>query len=222
MNNLTKLAIAIVLAGAAAATNMAWLQQQKTPPMYVGANVNLAPGTVITNESLMPVPIPGDPERIKKSFIPYHDRSVLFGSKAQRHYGAGDMFLYRDMRVPAKRSNWNVLGPFRIVGVGGAFKAKSLNEKQIGGGGNNVTLAVSNELKGELNRLLHVLNNGTKIVAVQVIPSTQVELTKQALKETESDEYVHQTISLSGIESIPTVLYDGEVIRFILEGAPRY
>lgn len=222
MNQLTKLVIALVLGGAAAATNMAWLQQQKMPPLYVGAANDIRPGTVITEDSLAPVPVPGDPARVGKSFIPYHERSVLYGSRAQRSYRAGDLFVYRDMRLPTQETEWEELGPFRIVGVGGVFKEKSLNEQRVGGGGNNVTIAISNKQNDLTKRLWEVLNNRTKILAVQVIPADEVELTKQALKQTESESYVYQTIPLAGIESIPTVLYSGDVIRFILPRSTGY
>jgi hypothetical protein len=222
MNHLTKLVIALVLGGIAAATNMAWLQQQKTPPLYVGARADIRPGTVITEDSLAPVPVPGDPDRIGKSFIPYRERSVLFGSRAQRSYRVGDLFIYRDMRLPAQETEWEELGPFRIVGVGGVFKEKSLNEQRVGGGGNNVTIAISNKQNALTKRLWEVLDNRTKILAVQVIPADEVELTREALKQTESESYVYQTIPLAGIESIPTVLYSGDVIRFILPRSTGY
>jgi hypothetical protein len=218
MNNLTKLVIAILLGGAAAATNMAWLQKQKTPPMYVGAISNIQPGTLITNELLMPVPIPGDPELIEKSFIPYARRSVLFGDLAQRHYRAGDMILYRDKRRPAvKKRGFETIGPFRVIGVGGSFKEKSVNERQIGGGGNNVTIAIGYDpdVDEQYGRLLKTIAHGIKITAVQVIPNADAELNKQELKSLE-DRNNHQTISLAGLEHIPWDLYNGEVIRFIL------
>lgn len=218
MNNLTKLIIAILFGGAAAVTNMAWLQSQKTPSMYVGANTNIQPGTLITNDLLMPVPIPGEPAQIEKSFIPYNKRSVLFGDFAQRSYREGDMIMYRDKRRPAaKKRNFQTIGPFRVVGVGGAFKEGSAAKNRLSGGGNNVTIAIGYDpdVDVEYGRLLKTIANGIKITAVQVIPNAAAELTEQELASLENRNN-HQTISLAGLEHIAWDLYNGEVIRFIL------
>jgi hypothetical protein len=216
MNSVTKFTIAIVLGVAASATNMAWLMQQKKPPSYVGFNQNLDRGTVISAEMLIPVPIPGDPEQVKKSLIPFANRRQLLGTRIPRSIRTGDMCLYADLSLPMKKLDFEVLGPFRIVGVGGAFKEQSINETRIGGGGNNVTIAISPSLDDQSRRLLEILATGGKLSMIQVIPSSEKALTQRALEATQHDNYVHQTISLAGIEHVPSVLYDGAVIQFLL------
>ena len=215
MNNVTKLVVALLLGVAAATSNMVWLQKQKTPPMYVAAISNIKPGTLITDELLFPVPIPGDPAQIEKSFIPYNRRSVLFGDLAQRHYREGDMIMYRDKQLPAKKKRgFETIGPFRVVGVGGAFKETSADEKRIGAGGNNVTIAIGYDpdVDKQYGRLLKTIAHGIKITAVQVIPDADAELTKPE-QESLKNRNNHQTISLAGLEHIPWDLYNGEVIR---------
>ena len=58
MSNLMKLSLAVGLALVAAILNAMWLSAEKRPTMYVAASKDLLAGKAITNEMLMPVPVP--------------------------------------------------------------------------------------------------------------------------------------------------------------------
>ena len=147
MSNVAKLSLAVVLALVAAAMNALWLNAEKTPPTFVAASTDIPAGQEITDELLIAVPVPGDPEKLRASLIPYGNdkRAILFGRPAPRAYIRGDMFFQRDIQAPLETAKYEVLGPFRLISVGERFKQVGGNQQegQVDPGGNNVTIAVS-------------------------------------------------------------------------------
>ncbi len=111
----------MVLALAAAGLNAIWLSAEKHPPTYVAAGTDLPAGQVITDEMLMPVPIPGDPEKLRASLIPLGSRATLLGIKTTRPYIRGDMFFQSDIKAPLELAEFEVLGPFKLISVGSRF-----------------------------------------------------------------------------------------------------
>jgi hypothetical protein len=223
MSNVAKLSLAVVLALVAAAMNAMWLNAEKTPPNFVAAASDIPAGQEITDELLTPVPVPGDPEKLSASLIPFDERAILLGRKAVRPYIRGDMFFQHDIKSPLETTQFDVLGPFRLISVGERFKQAnaSQQEGQVDPGGNNVTIAVSANFDERTRRLLEIIDpnrkssregNVPRITAVQVLPKEE-----QASAGVMSDkDIVYQTISLDGIENVPAVLLEGEVVRFVV------
>lgn len=223
MSHVTKLTLAVVLALAAAALNAMWLSAEKRPTSYVAAGVDLPVGQEITDEMLAAVPVPGDPETLRASLIPYGSRSILFGLTTSRAYTRGDMFFQRDIQAPLELPKYEVLGPFRLISVGERFRESSgeSDEGRFSQGGNNVTIAVDANFDERTRRLLQTIDpsqnatrdrNASRIIAVQVIP----EDTQSARPVGSDKNVVYQTVSLQGIENVPRVLLEGALIRFVV------
>lgn len=223
MSHATKLSLAVGIALVAAVLNAMWLRAEKSPASFVAAGVDLPAGTEIDDSMLVAVPVPGDLERLRASLIPYANRAILFGLKTSRDYVRGDVFFQRDIQKPLEPARFEVLGPFRLISVGERFKrpGNPQEEDRLDPGGNNVTIAVSASFDERTRRLLEVINpnqpansgnNVPRIVAVQVIPKDQQSSTEVANEK----DVVYQTISLQGIENVPRVLLEGDVIRFVI------
>ncbi len=221
MSHVTKLSLAVGLAFAAAALNAMWLSAEKRPPTFVAAKTDLLAGKEITDAVLTEVPVPGNPAKLRESLIPYANRTILLGRKAPRNYARGDMFFQRDIQAPLELAEFEVLGPFRLVSIGDRFKqAGQTDEKNFDPSGNNVTIAVSKDFDERTRRLLEIIDPNrrpgiaqtAKIIAVQVIPKEQ----QSSVPAADDKNIVYQTVSLQGIENVPRVLLEGEVIRFVI------
>ena len=119
-----------------------------------------------------------------------------------------------------------MLGPFKLISVGERFKSAGSAEPdaQASEGGNNVTIAVSSNFDERTRRLLDIIDpsrvgdstkQAMRIVAVQVIPKN--ELSPSA--KLDDKNVVYQTVSLDGIENVPRVLLEGDVVRFVVPAA---
>jgi hypothetical protein len=223
MSHVAKLSLAVVLALAAAGLNAMWLGAQKRPPTFVAASVDVPAGREITAEMLEAVPVPGDVDKLRTALIPFDKRFILYGGKTSRAYTRGDMFFQRDIQAPLELTQFEVLGPFRLISVGERFKQGDSEqaESQLSATGDNVTIAVSAKFDERTRRLLEIIDpnqqagEGTqvkKIVAVQVIPKDQ----QPAAAMADEKDVVYQTVSLQGIENVPRVLLEGDVIRFVI------
>lgn len=223
MSHIAKLSLAVGLALAAAVLNAMWLNAEKRPSLYVAASGDLKAGEEIREDALVAVPIPGDPEELRSSLIPYSKRSILLGMTAPRDYSRGDMLFQRDIQAPLETAQFEVLGPFRLISVGERFKMSGGDsaDSAVDPGGNNITIAVGADFDERTRRLLQTIDPNRKssasgkaprIVAVQVIPSS-----KQSGPQVLDDKnVVYQTVSLQGIENVPRVLLEGEVVRFVV------
>jgi hypothetical protein len=131
--------------------------------------------------------------------------------------------LQRDLQAPRELSKFEVLGPFQLISVGERFKTPNPEQKDSQGseGGNNVTIAVSANFDERTRRLLEIIDpsrrgtsgkQGLRIVAVQVIPKNEAPSTAQL----DNKNVVYQTVSLDGIENVPRVLLEGDVVRFVV------
>jgi hypothetical protein len=221
MSHVAKLSIAVVLALAAAVLNAMWLSAEKKPPVFVAAAADLAAGQDITDAMLTAVPVPGDFDRLRAALIPYANRAILLGMKTPRSYIRGDMFFQRDIKAPLELAQFEVLGPFRLISVGARFKQTETGQEEsnVDASGDNVTIAVSANFDERTRRLLEIIDpnrrsgagSAKRIVAVQVIPKEEQPLGNLA----DEKNIVYQTVSLQGIENVPRVLLEGDVIRFV-------
>ncbi len=223
MSHTAKLSIAVVLALIAAGLNAMWLSAEKRPPTFVAVGINVPEGQEIVDEMLTSVPVPGDLDKLRETLIPYSGRAILYGRKASRNYTAGDVVFYRDLQAPQELSKFEVLGPFQLISVGERFKTTNAEEQdsQASEGGNNVTIAVSANFDDRTRRLLEIIdpsrrgstaNPGLRIIAVQVIPKNE----QAAAPKLDDKNVVYQTVSLDGIENVPRVLLEGDVVRFVV------
>jgi hypothetical protein len=222
MSHLAKLSLAIVLALGAAALNAMWLSAEKRPATFVAARSDLKTGREITDEALTAVPVPGDVEKLREALISYDERAILLGLKASRDYTRGDMFFQRDIVAPLEPQRFEVLGPFRLISVGSRFKQAESGQEDnnTGATGENVTIAVSSSFDERTRRLLEIIDpnrsasrdRAPRIVAVQVIPKEQ----QPPAELSDEKDIVYQTVSLQGIENVPRVLLEGDVIRFVI------
>ncbi|HVT27721.1 MAG TPA: hypothetical protein VHE81_06860 [Lacipirellulaceae bacterium] len=220
MNNVAKLSLAVVLALIAAVLNAMWLSAEKRPTMYVAASTDLGAGQTITDAMLAPVPVPGNPDTLRQSLIPYANRAILLGRPTSRIYIRGDMFFERDIKAPMELAKFDVLGPFKLISVGSRFTQPNSkqDESQLDAGGNNITIAVDAKFDERTRRLLQIIESGhgsgsaPRIIAIQVIPKDE----QAALPPPDDKNIVYQTVQLDGIANVPRVLLAGDVIRFVI------
>jgi hypothetical protein len=221
MGNVLKLLLAVVLALAAAGLNAVWLTAEKRPPEFVMANADLPAGQTITNEMLGSIPVPGKKDTLSTALIPYANRAILLGLKTSRDYHRGDVFFQRDITAPRQLAEFEVLGPFKLISVGGRFTDQGKKD-EVGGGdsaGNNITIAVSANFDERTRKLLQIVDptraakdKTTRIIAIQVVPKEDLATSQLS----EDKQVVYQTISLEGITNVPKVLLVGDVIRFVV------
>ena len=112
MSHVTKLSLAVGLALAAAALNAMWLTAEKRPPTFVAASMDVKAGETITDAMLTDVPVPGNPDKLRKSLIPYGNRALLLGRKAPRNYARKATCSFSATSGPARtgpvRNAWTV------------------------------------------------------------------------------------------------------------------
>ncbi len=230
MSNLIKLIFSLFLGILAAGANWVWISSKTSPPEYVAAKNTLKIGRAISEEDLVGVPVPGEPEVLQKTLIPYKNRALLFGAKTARAYEAGDVFFHRDITAPSEQSEWEVIGPFRLISVGARFKEPDQASENYASDSsrNNVTIELSADFDQRTRRLLEVISpevsnqskkpGNDRIVAVQVVPS----LGQRAAAIQPDENTVYQTVSLEGIANVPRVLLAGDRIRFVIPGTISY
>jgi hypothetical protein len=222
MSDVKKLLLAVGLALAAAVMNAAWLSAEKHPPSYVAASTDIEDNAEITDSMLQAIPVPGDADTLRASLIPWDSRATLLGLKASRAYHQGDVFFQNDIKAPRQLAEFEVLGPFKLIGVGSRFTQGNTKQEdsQTEISGDNITIAVSSKFDDRTRRLLQIIDptkgenheRQTRIVAIQVIPKTD----QQASAAVDEKDVVYQTVSLEGITNVPRVLLAGDVIRFVI------
>lgn len=221
MKHLMGLGLAGLLGIVAAGLNWLWISGLAIPESYVAVNADLESGESISRSDLVAVPIPGNQDQLRESFVPWNDRAILFGTIAKRNYIAGDVVFYRDIVEPETESQWDVIGPFKLISVGERFKERSDDELDSSRtDGNTVTIAVNAKFDDRTRKLLDVIRSDadrsgepTEIVAVQVLPVNQ---SQGRITSSDSDNIVYQTVSLEGIANVPSVLLAGDMIRFVV------
>ena len=206
MSHLSKLAIAIVLGLIAAITNANWLAAKKQVPLYVGFNRNVSASQLIGEEALEPIPIPGDPTVVAKTFVRWSDRQkILNNEKAIRNYRAGDLFPIQDIAFPPQEKNRPALGPFRVLAINN----------------NGVTIAFNSVLDDKTKQLLELVENpgifDQSIVAVRALPGNSAEFVDDA-----DGEVKYQTIPLGRIPYAPEAFQNNAAISFVLSQSSRY
>ena len=227
MKHLMGLGFAGLLGLVAAGLNWVWISGLATPDDYVAMKADVSIGEEITENDLLALPVPGDRAELRTAFIPWGDRAILFGAIANRDYVAGDVVFHRDILSPSENSQWDVIGPFKLISVGERFKERTTDElAYTRTDDNTLTIAVDANFDKPTKRLLDVIRTdrpdnqrAEQIVAVQVLPPTQpVGFSQPA----EPGDVVYQTVSLDGIANVPRVLLEGNMIRFVVPARPNF
>lgn len=226
MKHMLGLAFAGLLGLTAAGLNWFWISGLATPDDYVSLSSDVVKGAELSEDLLKAVPVPGKRETLRKSLIPWENRAILFGTQANRDYVDGDLVFHRDIQPPMENSQWDVIGPFKLISVGERFKERTGDELDYAKtDGNNLTIAVAADFDARTRKLLEVIrsdNNADsklEIVAVQVLPSNQ---SSGRIEAAQPNEIVYQTVSLDGIANVPRVLLEGDMIRFVIPARPTY
>ncbi len=230
MKHLMGLGFAVLLGVIAAGLNWAWISGLATPDDYVAIKSDISIGEELDEEDLIAIPVPGKREDLRSAFIPWTDRAILFGATANRDYVAGDVVFHRDILAPAENSQWDVIGPFKLISVGERFKERTIDELDyMRTDGNTLTIAVDANFDERTRRLLEVIRTDrtdeqhvAKIVAVQVLPPNQSTQIGERTQNPEPQNVVYQTVSLDGIANVPRVLLAGNMIRFVVPARPKY
>ena len=230
MKHLTGLLLAVLLGIAAAGMNWVWMSGLATPDEYVALKTDVSAGDELSDTNLVSVPVPGNTESLRQSLVLWQDRAVLFGTRANRNYLAGDMVFHRDLQPPEQQVRWDVIGPFKLISVGERFKERTADEMEFARtDGNTLTIAVDANFDERTKRLLEVIRSDRSdgnldspqpgIVAVQVLPPDQKT---ERRMELDPANIVYQTVSLDGIANVPRVLLEGDRIRFVIPARPKY
>ena len=226
MSNLLKLLFALFLGLVAAGANWFWVSSKANPPTFVAANSTIKAGRKINEGDLISVPVPGDATELKKVLIPYKNRAILFGARASRAYEIGDIFFQRDIQPPAEKSQWQLIGPFRIVSVGARFKEPDDATMAFANDSsrNNVTIEVDANFDEKTRSLLEMImpdpdaksEAQSKRIALMVVPKESVTTIEPPANP------VYQTISLDKIANVPRVLMAGGLIHFVIPASTEY
>ncbi|MFK7769464.1 MAG: hypothetical protein AB8B55_19780 [Mariniblastus sp.] len=230
MKHLMGLGFAGLLGVIAAGLNWAWISGLATPDEYVAIGSDISIGEELDEEDLIAIPVPGNREDLRSAFIPWTDRAILFGASANRDYVAGDVVFHRDILAPVENSQWDVVGPFKLISVGERFKERTVDELDYTRtDGNTLTIEVDANFDERTKRLLEIIRTDRdddqragKIVAVQVLPSNELNLLNERLQNSKPQNVVYQTVSLDGIANVPRVLLAGNMIRFVVPARPKY
>lgn len=245
MRLVPRLAIALVLGMVAAGLN--WLAVQPRGDRYVAVASTLLPNSPFDDQSLKPLAIAGDPQELRRSFVPWGERAVLLKMAAPRAFAAGDLLLQRDVREAIRLADRDLeLLRFRVIAVGDNFKRASATESTAtpGGGHRTVTITVKqprdegvagrDDAQRAARRMIRVVTRRAAgkdllpedaIFGVAVFPRTADSspgghAADSPIEQPRNDEMA-LTVSLDGVESVPAViLVGGEIGFFMLPEMP--
>ena len=151
-NHLARLLLALVLAGAAAALNYLWLQD-KVPKTqeFLAFKTDVAQGSLITRASLTRIALPVqeiDPKdkgglSYREIFVPLSEYPSVVDTKAVRNFRRGEMLQHSDMGSVDLLSEYEVLGPFRLIAVGNSFARNVSPEGSRSGGSDDSSITVA-------------------------------------------------------------------------------
>jgi hypothetical protein len=246
MSITTRLAIPLVVGLAAAGLNALALMSAVGEGDYVSLRAAVAQGDSVSDDLLQQVAVPGDPNTVGKSLVPWKDRGLVLQMRAPRNYAAGDMILQRDLKEAiqlATRDGLKLIR-FRVIAVGDRFKRQSAaeTEQASGGDGSFVTVEQAAESpyspddKREVKdgrRMIRVVTQRTtggspdatdRIYGVAVFPrGTATDATEsdgpKSIELPKENEML-LTVPLEGIESVPDVILVGGDIGFFM--LPEY
>ncbi len=159
MKHLIRLLIALIIGVIAAVLNWMWMSRERAYPEYVYVSEPIAAGEPITRDKLMPVGVKGDAEVLAKILVPWNQKELWYDRFAPHDYFASQPLFQRDMVESSTTRDWDVLGPFTLVGVGNEPTSAFSGEpgQLIPVSGNILTLAIDDsrrEEKGLLYRYL--------------------------------------------------------------------
>jgi hypothetical protein len=100
MNPMLKLAAPAALGLLASFINWTIIKGQISPHAFVVVRQQVGVGEKIEGSALASLEVPGDPERLRKTLIPYEDRDVIIGTQSGRKLHPNDLVLWQDVKRP--------------------------------------------------------------------------------------------------------------------------
>jgi hypothetical protein len=174
-NDLIKLAVAGVFAIIATVLNVVWVKQQlPQKDNYVSYTVDLPHGTEIKPNHLQPVALPGKKGEYSQLLVSWENCGMLYGQTLTRNVNAGEAVLHSDISPVILPPESDVLGPFRILSIGGVLAS---GEDARSGGSHSFTISIisKNNLKQEIELLKQIVNNKEQlsVVAYPILPDDE-------------------------------------------------
>ena len=132
---------AFILAVAATALNYAWMVG-KAPPTagYVAVNQRITQGEVIEGNMLVELQLPVG-HAYTETFLPWRARHSLIGLRAVRSFQNRELVQQSDVAAVDVLPDYDILGPFRLLAVGGQFANADDDESQSSGS-SAITIAI--------------------------------------------------------------------------------
>ncbi|QDU97687.1 hypothetical protein [Lignipirellula cremea] len=240
MKTIVQLLIAACFGVIAVVLNFMWMSRESNYPLYVAADTRIAYGETILPDKLKSVPVKGDETANNQSLVPWKNRHLFENRLATREFQPGDLFFQRDLVEETQATQWDYLGPFRLVGVGGSPAAgvEQLIGQEYATTGSVLTLAVSAENRAETELLLRYLaamrgeylhgesEQEKRLLRIMAIQSTDLQLApsppggigatgaspiKSPLEGADRLIYV----DIDGVPNAPPFLRIGETILFV-------
>lgn len=151
MKHILRILAAVVFGLAAAGLNYVWMKKEKTYPEYAYVTQDIAKDESFTAKSIDFQAIEGPEEALERILVPKRQWHLWLGRHATRSMKAGEPILQSDMKATTSQTEWDTLGPFRLVGIGDeAVSAISGTPGQlISVSGNTLTLVVQDEQEQE-------------------------------------------------------------------------
>lgn len=160
---------AFVLAVAAAVLNYLWMVQKAPQDGYVIFKNDVAQGEVITEGMLGEIKLPArwtdstpKTKVYAETLLPWNARLSLIDLKAVRSFRKGELVQQTDVGAIDVLPEYEVLGPFRLIAVGGRF-AKSYDHEEPSESSSSITIAIRyggddrNSLDEKTRRLVQIV-----------------------------------------------------------------
>ena len=131
---------ALILAAAATILNYIWMTSKAPSEGYVIVNQNIGQGEGIERSMLGEIKLPGG-RVYTETFLPSRAIHSFIGLKAVRPFQQGEIVQQADVAAIDVLPNYDILGPFRLLAVGGRFANADDSEDQ-GSGSSAITIAI--------------------------------------------------------------------------------
>ena len=164
---------AFILAVAATILNYIWMVNKAPTDGYVAVSQNVAQGEIITIRMIREVKLPqhwGDSisglKLYRETFVPWRARNTFVGLKAVRPFQRGEMVQQSDISAIDVLPKYDILGPFRLLAVGGRFATVTAHESDDHRGATStITIAIPfdvndpDKMDEKTRRLVQIVEN---------------------------------------------------------------
>jgi hypothetical protein len=148
---------ALILAVAAGILNYVWMQQKAPSEGYVIFKKNVEQGDQITDDMIGEIKLPlrwsDSSPRTKvynETLLPWNARLSLLDLKAVRSFQKGELVQQIDVGAIDILPEYDILGPFRLIAVGGRF-AKKYNPADSADSSDSSSSAITIAIQYDVN-----------------------------------------------------------------------